>query len=882
MAGHSRSLSNSADGEKLRGYKCFQSTLLSNLPGMVYRCRNDVDWTMEYVSDGCYELTGYAPDDLIGNRSISYNQIIHPDDRKMVRDEVRRALEHNEPYTITYRIITAGGEEKWVWEQGQLAPGGTGGEASLEGFITDTTGQKRANEALRKSEAKLESIFRSAPTGIGVVVNRIITEANERLCEMTGYRREELIDRSACILYTSREEYERAGRVKYDLIEKLGHGSVETRWRRKDGRVIDVLLSSSPIDHDNIQAGVTFTALDITESKAAEDALRKSEAKYRIVAENTYDWEFWLSPDLKFIYSSPSCERITGYTAEEFVANPHLLCDIIHPDDRPSFLTHQRAEVRHGDLEFRVYTRDGEMRWLHHTCMPVFDAEGQFMGNRGSNRDITGRKRAEEELSRLASIVMSSDDAILSKRLDGTIISWNRGAERLYGYTAAEAVGRPIDIIVPRERSAEIRDILEKVKRGERIEHYETERITRDGHKIVVSITISPIADINGEIIGASTIARDITENKRAEKALKKSQFILAKSQEMAHVGNWAWNVRTNEINCSDEGFRIFGCPLQELQPTFEWLMSHVHPGDATAVAARYEKIRHEGWLGSFDYRIVRPDGSIRYVNTVADKIVRDRAGRMKWVYGITQDITVRKQSEIAMEDARARSELYLDLMGHDINNMNQIALGYLEVTLLEPGLGDRQREMLSKSLEAVMASSRLIENVRKLQQASSDRKGYIKTDVGELLRRAQSTFSKVPGTKATIRYTEATPGGCTVMADGLLYDVFANIVGNAVKHGGSEPVVDIRLDGVQIDGKTYCRVAVEDDGPGIPDDMKEKVFERQRRGDTKAKGSGLGLYLVRTLVESYSGYVRAEDRVPGDPGKGAKFMVLLPVAPKC
>ncbi len=1007
MAGHSRSLSNSEDRGKLQDYKRFQSILLSNLPGMVYRCRNDADWTMEYVNDGCFELTGYVPDDLVRSRSISYNQLIHPDDRKMVRDTVRRALERSEPYKITYRIITAGSQEKWVLEQGRLASAGAGGDLFLEGFITDITEQKCAEDALRKSEAKLDSIFRSAPAGIGVVVNRVIMEANERLCEMTGYRREELIGKNALILYPTQEEFERVGRVKYDIMEKLGRGSVETRWRRKDGRVIDVLLSSSPIDRGNMQAGVTFTALDITERKAAEDALRKSEAKYRIVAENTYDWEFWLSPELKFLYSSPSCERITGYRAEEFIAKPRLLCDIIYPEDRPSFLMHQRAEVRHGDLEFRIYTRDGEMRWLHHTCMPVFDAEGQFMGNRGSNRDITGRKRAEEELSRLASIVMSSDDAILSKRLDGTITSWNRGAERLYGYTAAEAVGKTIDIVVPPERSGEIQAILEKVKRGERIEHYETERITKDDRRIIVSITISPIADINGDIIGASTIARDITEQKRAEKALKKSQFILAKSQEMAHVGNWAWNVQTGEMNWSDEGFRIFGYPPGELQPTSRWLLSRVYPEDRNMVAefidavcregrrgsidyriirsdgtiryvntlldrvvadangrikwayginqditqrkhaeeklkksqyilAKSQEMAHVGnwawnvqtgelngsdenyrifgyesrdaqptleWImarvhaddrnllsallesasrdgkrGSVDYRIVRPDGSVRYANTLADKIVRDKAGNVKWVYGITQDITVRKQSENAMEEAKARSELYLDLMGHDINNMNQIALGYLEITLSEAGLDGRQREMLSKSLGAIQASSRLIENVRKLQQASSERKGFVETDVDEMLQRAQSTFSKVPGTKAAIRYS-ATVQDCKVKADGLLYDVFTNIVGNAVKHGGKEPIVDIWLEETRVKDRAYCRVAIEDDGPGIPDEMKEKVFDRMRRGDTKAKGSGLGLYLVKTLVENYGGLVWAEDRVPGDCSKGSRFVVLLPAA---
>ncbi len=199
---------------------------------------------------------------------------------------------------------------------------------------------------------------------------------------------------------------------------------------------------------------------------------------------------------------------------------------------------------------------------------------------------------------------------------------------------------------MPPERSGEIRAILEKVKRGERIEHYETERITKDGHRIIVSITISPIADINGDIIGASTIARDITEQKRAEKALKKSQFILAKSQEMAHVGNWAWNVQTGEMNWSDEGFRIFGYQPGELQPTSGWLMSRVYPEDRNMVAEFIEAVRREGRRGSIDYRIIRSDGTIRYVNTLLDRVVADANGRMKWAYGINQDITQRKQAE--------------------------------------------------------------------------------------------------------------------------------------------------------------------------------------------------------------------------------------------
>jgi signal transduction histidine kinase len=308
--------------------------------------------------------------------------------------------------------------------------------------------------------------------------------------------------------------------------------------------------------------------------------------------------------------------------------------------------------------------------------------------------------------------------------------------------------------------------------------------------------------------------------------------------------------------------------------------MAHVHPDDRILLSELLESARRDGKRGNVDYRIILPDGSVRYANTLADRIVRDKAGKTKWVYGITQDITERKQTEKALVEAKARAELYIDLMGHDINNMNQVATGFLELSLDDPGLSERTRKDLIKSLESIRASSRLIHNVRKLQQSKTGGTSHVETDVDLVLRQVQAAYAKVPGTAATISYVPAL-ADCKVMADELLYDVFANIVENALKHACRAPVVDIRLEKADREGRKYCLVSVEDNGPGIPDDMKQSVFGRMRRGATKARGSGLGLYLVKTLVESYGGRVWVEDRVPGDPGQGCRFVVLLPVAPK-
>ncbi|MCX5904640.1 MAG: PAS domain-containing protein, partial [Proteobacteria bacterium] len=147
--------------EELKESQRTLATLLSNLPGLAYRCRNDRDWTMEFVSEGCSVLTGYHAHDLINNSRISYAQLIHPDDQKMVWSQVQEALQENRPFQLTYRIITAGGAVKWVWEQGRQVPSPAGGMPALEGFITDITAHRLAMDELQKHRDHLEELVKA-------------------------------------------------------------------------------------------------------------------------------------------------------------------------------------------------------------------------------------------------------------------------------------------------------------------------------------------------------------------------------------------------------------------------------------------------------------------------------------------------------------------------------------------------------------------------------------------------------------------------------------------------------------------------------------------------------------------------------------------------
>ena len=203
----------------------------------------------------------------------------------------------------------------------------------------------------------------------------------------------------------------------------------------------------------------------------------------------------------------------------------------VFPDQAEQYYQDDLEVIRSGRPKLGIVeemgTASGEKRWVRTDKIPYRGEGGDIAGVLVFTVDITERKRAEEELARLAAIVESSDDAILSKDLHGIIQTWNAGAERLFGYRAEEVVGQPITLLLPPERIQEEEQILERLLGGQRVEHLETVRVTKDGRRLDVSVTVSPVRDQDGRIIGASKIVRDITERKRAEEAVQRSEALL-------------------------------------------------------------------------------------------------------------------------------------------------------------------------------------------------------------------------------------------------------------------------------------------------------------------------------------------------------------------
>jgi signal transduction histidine kinase len=248
-------------------------------------------------------------------------------------------------------------------------------------------------------------------------------------------------------------------------------------------------------------------------------------------------------------------------------------------------------------------------------------------------------------------------------------------------------------------------------------------------------------------------------------------------------------------------------------------------------------------------------------------------------IYG--RDVTRRRQVEEELKSAKAQAELYVDLMGHDINNMNQTAIGYLELALqeleTEKKLRMDDKALLEKPMQSLANSSALIDNVRKLQKLMMQDIKTKPIDLQNILREVEGTSFHSDDRDVTINIQHVS--GYSVEANELLKDVFVNLISNAVKHSDREKplTVNVKVEAVNENDHKYYRCMVEDNGPGIPDEMKNKLFNRFQRGTTQAHGKGLGLYLVRTLVDGFHGIVWVEDRVPGDYTKGARFVIMLP-----
>jgi PAS domain S-box-containing protein len=347
------------------------------------------------------------------------------------------------------------------------------------------------------------------------------------------------------------------------------------------------------------------------------------------------------------LFVNPAFCSFLGFSEEE-LRNKHCVDFSPREDAEKDWALFQQLRagvIDHYQLEKCYFRRDGSLVWGRLIISLLKSRPSPLV--LAMVEDITDKKKAEEARFRHAAVIESSDDAIASATLDGIIVSWNTGAQKTYGYTEAEAVGKPINMLVPPELPDEENKILEVLRTGGRIQNFETVRVTKTGKRINVSLTISPIKDSNGRTVGCSGIARDVSERKLAEEALRASEERLRLAQQAARIGTFDWNIRTGVNTWTPELEEVYGLPPGGFGGTQTAFENLVHPDDRAGVIKLVDAAMKGGQPTKGEWRVVWADGSVHWI-AGRWQVFMDASGEPSKMIGVNVDVTERKLAEEA------------------------------------------------------------------------------------------------------------------------------------------------------------------------------------------------------------------------------------------
>lgn len=535
----------------------------------------------------------------------------------------------------------------------------------------------------------------------------------------------------------------------------------------------------------------------------------------------------------------------------------------------PPLLAIRRGEAVELD-ELVIVRGDGSRRPFSLCSAPVRDAGGHVIGVLCRVKDFFPYRDLEMMRGRLLAIVQTSDDAIISTDLNGVITSWNRGAQRLYGYEPAEIIGRPTSLLIPADRRDEEPEVMARIRRGDVVDHYETVRRHKSGALIAVSLSVSPMMDERGAIIGASKIARDVTE-RQASDLIKNRLAAIVESSDDAIVSKdlngiiTTWN-RGAERLFGYTAAEVIGCSITIVIP----------PERLDEEPKVLGKIMRGESLEHFETVRRRKDGTLIDISLTVSPI-RNSRGVIVGASKIARDITERKRAERRLAEADRRKDEFLAMLSHELRNPLAPLRTSLDLLARSPGLSGLMQRMVSIMGRQVDHLVRLVDDLLEVSRIS---RGAISLDkevvsLGEILRDAIEISRPLLEAKNQRLSTEIASGADPVLGDRVrLVQVIANVLNNAVKFtpaGGHVRVTQ------GVEGE-HGVLRIVDDGVGIHPGDLEDVFEMFTQVGHKSQrmgGMGVGLSLARRLLQMHGGSIQA---FSGGLGQGTEIRIRVPL----
>ena len=623
---------------------------------------------------------------------------------------------------------------------------------------------------------------------------------------------------------------------------------------------------------------------DVTERRKAEDALMASEERFRTVANFTYDWEYWIGPDGKYIYVSPSCFRITGYGADEFITDHDLLAKITHPADRVSLIEHFQRELEesgkqlreHPYYDFRIISRQGEQRWISHVCQPVFGQNGEWLGRRGSNRDITEQKLAAEQLSESQKMLQLVLDTVPGRVFWKDRNSVYLGCNRNFALDAGldlpgEIVGKT-DFDMPWTQQAELYrlDDQEVIQSGQPKLNYEEPQSSPTGKLLWLETSKIPLRDKNGRIVGVLGSYEDITERKMAETALQESEvryrrLIETMSEGMAMSDSEFRFTFVNERLCE-----MLSYSQEELLG--QRIADFVTKDDMPMLQQKHID-RQGGLVDRYELVFISKNGQ-QVTTIISPKGLFDSSGNFIGSFAVVTDITQLKQAEQQLRAANELKTNFIRVAGHELRTPLSYLLGTARL-VKDSHDPDRLAQAIQHMDSRAKRMSDIVQSMFKLMPdlAGAVEIHYSRVNIRELLESIKSDYESYLLQRDQQLIIEISPDTVEFEADTeKLRDMLENLLTNAIKFTPDGGQVHIT---VSPGGHGKLSFAVTDQGGGIPEADLPYIFEPFFTGKDvmqhstgligyKKRGMGLGLAIVKQFVEMHGGTVSVESTPTG------------------
>jgi PAS domain S-box-containing protein len=611
-------------------------------------------------------------------------------------------------------------------------------------------------------------------------------------------------------------------------------------------------------------------ALKLANSLLAESERRRSLA-LEAAGMGTWFWDTQL--EVAWLWDE-RCKALFGISQDEPITYARYL-GLVDPEDRPSVASAIQEALQHDsdfDAEYRVVWPDGSKHWLHTKGSVETRSSGGSRTMQGITTDVSERKQMEADALRLAAIVESSDDAILSEDFSGAVTSWNRGAQALFGYSAEQVIGKHISILNPPGRPDETTDMLSRIQRGERIESFETLLCHENGNEVSISMTVSPMFDAEESTVGASIIARDISDRKRLDQALSASE---------QRFRTLAEAVPDMLFTAADDGTLTYlSARFQEYAGTAESDVQQpgiwkrlIHPDDFYRQISLWKQSLRTGQPFENECRIRRLDGLFRWFVTRATPMRGESGESVQWL-GACTDIDHLKRTETALRYSNDELRQFAYAAAHDLQEPLRNIVNSAELLRQVYGLqlDEEAEELIRICIEGGARMHGMVKDLLAYSKViDPNESDSVLSDSGQVLSQALANLGTAiseSGAKVMYRSLPAVPAQKT-----HLLQLFQNLIGNALKYRKSDvpPVIGISANR---EGDQWV-FAVTDNGIGFNPAYAEKIFGVFKRLHHRHEypGNGIGLAICARIVAHYGGRIWAE----GQSGVGATFRFTVP-----